>query len=88
MQKQQGSQSGPSTLPLSMPDIKVQSASQNDLGAMGHNKDDVLDPNGNPVTGRTLCPPLKPSHSEPRQALTTDESDVHSLNSESDAPFR
>ncbi|XP_029006751.1 calcium/calmodulin-dependent protein kinase type 1D-like [Betta splendens] len=90
MQKLQASQSEPCALPLCMPDITVQSASQNDLGAVGlcHNKGDALDPNGNPVAGRALCPPLKPSHSQPGQALTTEGSDVHNLNSDSDAPFR
>ncbi|XP_026200442.1 calcium/calmodulin-dependent protein kinase IGa [Anabas testudineus] len=90
MQKLQMSQSEPSTLSLSMPNIMVQPSSQNDLGATGpcHGEADVLDPNGNPIAGRALYQPLRASHC-PGHALTGDESrEVHNFHSESDALFR
>uniref|UniRef100_A0A3Q4B4M4 Protein kinase domain-containing protein n=1 Tax=Mola mola TaxID=94237 RepID=A0A3Q4B4M4_MOLML len=101
MKKLQLSQSEPSA--LSMPQIIVQSSSQNYLQALGpcRNEFDALDPNGNPVqagrilscsnadAGTSLCPPLRPSHSEPGNALTADEtSDISKFHSEVDAPFR
>lgn len=90
MQKLQASHSEPSTSTLSMPNIIVQS-SQNDLEAMGpcHDEANILDPNGNPVAGTALYPPLRASHSQPAHALNTDESgEVHNFHSEGDALFR
>ena len=101
MKKLHLSQSEPSA--LSMPQIITQSSSQNYLQALGpcHNEVDALDPNGNPVqagrilscsnpdTATNLCPPLRPNHSEPGNALTADETrDISKFHSEIEAPFR
>lgn len=89
MQKLQVSHSESSASPLSMPNIIVQSSSQNDLGAMGscHEEANILDPNGNPVGGTALYSPL--GASQPGHALTADESrGVHSFHSEGDTLFR
>ena len=93
------SDSAPST--LSMPNIIVRSSSQDHLNALGpcHDEAAALDPNGktvathlscsNPESGRVLCPQLRPSHSEPRHALTAKESrEVHTFTSASDASLR
>ncbi|XP_045931669.1 calcium/calmodulin-dependent protein kinase type 1G-like [Micropterus dolomieu] len=100
MTKLQFSQSEPSHSSLSMPHIIVHSSSQNDLEMLGpcHNEADALDPNGNPVhaanhlpcsnpeSDKSLCPPLRASHSGPGKALTVGE--INNFHSEIDAPFR
>lgn len=103
MKKLQLSQSEPSSSPLPMPDILVQSSSQNDLHALGpsHDETDDLDPNGNPVhassyllhsdpdSGRGVCPPLRTIHSEPGNTLTADETrDDSQSHTGKDTPFR
>lgn len=100
MTKLQLSQSESSHSSLSMPHIIVHSSSQNDLEMLGpcHNEADDLDPNGNPVhaanhlpcsnpeSDKSLCPPLRASHSGPGKALTVGE--INNFHSEIDAPFR
>ncbi|XP_038551934.1 calcium/calmodulin-dependent protein kinase type 1-like [Micropterus salmoides] len=100
MTKLQLSQSEPSHSSLSMPHIIVHSSSQNDLEMLEpcHNEADDLDPNGNPVhatnhlpcsnpeSDKSLCPPLRASHSGPGKALTVGE--INNFHSEIDAPFR
>lgn len=100
MKKLQSSYSEPSPSPLSLPNIIIQ-GSQNDLEAPGPRHDDAqaLDPNGNRVSNhlscsspearRSLCPPLRGSHSKPDYAHALKEPrEVHSFHSESDTPFR
>eukprot|EP00064_Thunnus_orientalis_P002380 superscaffoldBa00000170_g2387 len=102
MKKLQLSHSEPSPSPLSLPNITVQSSSQNDLEVLGpcHDEAHTLDPNGNPVhvashvscsnpePDRSLCPPLR-GHSEPGHTLAIKEPrEVQSFRSESDAHFR
>ncbi|XP_041836371.1 calcium/calmodulin-dependent protein kinase type 1D-like [Melanotaenia boesemani] len=100
MKKLQLSQTEPTTSPLPLPSIQVQSSSLNDEEPC-HKREDSLDPNGNPVPATShvscsnstpainLCPPVRTSHSEPGSALTIDELDeVRSFHSETDAAFR
>ncbi|CAI5689182.1 unnamed protein product [Oreochromis niloticus] len=102
MKKMQLSHSVPSTPTLSIPNIKLESSSQNDLEPVRGCRDqaDPLDPNGNPLQSASLlswsdcdldtglCPSLRASQSEPGSPLSTDESrQVHTFHSENDALF-
>ncbi|KAM6927802.1 calcium/calmodulin-dependent protein kinase IGa [Xenentodon cancila] len=103
MKKLQLSHTVPHPSPLCLPNITVQSSSENDLELLRPCRvdDDPLDPNGNPVlstshlsysdpdSGQALCPLLRASHSEPGNTLTATElAEVHDFHSESEAHFR
>uniref|UniRef100_A0A3P8U6E7 Calcium/calmodulin-dependent protein kinase IGa n=1 Tax=Amphiprion percula TaxID=161767 RepID=A0A3P8U6E7_AMPPE len=103
MKKLHMSQNETTPSPLSLPNIIVHTSSPDDLEPLtpGHNEDDPLDPNGNPVhaashlschkceSSRGVCPALRASHSEPGKPLTIDESrEVYNFHSESDVAFR
>uniref|UniRef100_A0A8D3DN40 Protein kinase domain-containing protein n=1 Tax=Scophthalmus maximus TaxID=52904 RepID=A0A8D3DN40_SCOMX len=102
MKKLQLSHSESSPSPSCMPNITVQSSSQDDLKVLGlrHDQADALDPNGNPVhaaarlscgnpePARGLCQTLRASHSEPGHALAMGESiEDHHFHSERDTSF-
>ena len=101
MKKLQLSHSEPPPSPLALPDIMVQAPSHSNLELLGgcHDEAHALDPNGNLVhvvshhscslsePSRSLCPPLRESHSEAAPSLTIKEP-VQSFHSESDAHLR
>lgn len=102
MKKLQLSHNIPSTSLLSIPNLKLESSSQNDLEPLKSCQDEVdpLDPNGNPLHAAShlscskcglessLCLPLKASQRDSSSSLTTDEpKEVHNFHSESDSLF-
>ncbi|XP_047204413.1 calcium/calmodulin-dependent protein kinase type 1D-like isoform X2 [Girardinichthys multiradiatus] len=103
MRKLQLTHSEPYPSPLSLPNIRMESSTQTDSELLKPccDKDDPLDPNGNPIvmanhlsrintqSGRGFCPSLRSSHSEPGSTTTADPTaDVHSFHSEGDTHFR